>query len=71
MILRIVKMEFREECIEAFQEFFNTRKAHILNFEGCKHVELWQDINNAAQFFTYSHWEDEEALNAYRNSAFF
>jgi heme-degrading monooxygenase HmoA len=71
MLVRMVKMTFRDEAIETFKAFFEERKDKIRNFEGCTHLELWQDNQHHATFFTYSHWRDETALTHYRNSAFF
>ncbi len=71
MIIRIVQMTFREEAIPAFEGLFAERKGRIRSFEGCLHLELWQDANNPATFFTYSHWESEAYLNQYRFSEFF
>ena len=67
----MVKMTFREDAVQTFKTFFEARKDKIRNFEGCTHLELWQDNNHHNIFFTYSHWQDEIALNHYRNSAFF
>jgi hypothetical protein len=71
MIIRIVKMTFREEEIHAFQTLFEERKSLIRNFPGCTHLELWQDKNHPQVFFTYSWWQSEEELNRYRDSHFF
>jgi len=71
MLVRIVKMTFREESIDAFKIFFEERKERIRGFDGCNHLELWQDSNHKQTFFTYSHWVDETALLHYRNSSFF
>jgi len=71
MIIRIVKMVFRPEETEAFQNLFNERKSLIRNFEGCTHLELWQDKNEPNIFFTYSWWDTEEHLEQYRKSDFF
>ena len=71
MIIRIVKMIFRDEEVTAFQELFEARKFLIRNFGGCTHLELWQDKANPQVFFTYSWWDTEEHLNAYRASHFF
>ena len=71
MIIRIVKMEFRHEEIEAFRQLFEARKCLIRNFEGCTHLELWQDRNRPEVFFTYSWWDSEAHLDAYRASHFF
>ncbi len=71
MLVRIVKMVFKSEAIVQFQELFEARKGLIRNFEGCCHLELWQDKDAPNVFFTYSHWESENALNTYRRSDFF
>lgn len=71
MIIRIVQMKFREDEITTFQELFEARKEKIRHFEGCLHLELWQDAKHPSIFFTYSHWESENNLNHYRFSEFF
>lgn len=71
MIIRVVQMKFREEETAAFQELFQARKDKIRHFDGCLHLELWQDAKDTAIFFTYSHWESENHLNHYRFSEFF
>jgi quinol monooxygenase YgiN len=71
MIIRIVKMTFIPEKLSDFLELFNSSKYKIRNFDGCTHLELLNDIKNKNVFFTYSHWESEDHLNRYRNSALF
>lgn len=71
MIVRIVQMTFRQECIEEFITLFEARKQTIRSFEGCTHLELWQDSKHPNVFFTYSHWQSEEHLDHYRFSEFF
>jgi heme-degrading monooxygenase HmoA len=71
MIIRVVKMIFKEDEIASFQKLFEERKALIRNFDGCTHLELWQDKNQPNQFFTYSWWLSETHLNSYRTSHFF
>ncbi|HEY9184819.1 MAG TPA: antibiotic biosynthesis monooxygenase family protein [Salegentibacter sp.] len=71
MLIRIVKMGFDPERIEKFLANFEANKEKIRNFEGCRNLELLRDKNNTTQFFTYSHWTDEAALENYRNSALF
>jgi quinol monooxygenase YgiN len=71
MIVRIVKMEFREDKVKEFTGFFELRKETIRNFPGCTGLELLQDSKNENILFTYSTWESETALNHYRYSAFF
>lgn len=71
MLVRVVKMTFHKEAVEAFKKFFFERKDRIRSFEGCKHLELWQHESDDTIFFTYSHWDNEHSLSRYRNSAFF
>ncbi len=71
MLVRVVKMTFKAEAVKAFKEFFEERKEKIRSFEGCTHLELWQDNIHTNIFFTYSHWQSEAALSHYRNSTFF
>ena len=71
MLVRIVRMTFDKDRIADFQDSFNSIKEKIINYKGCKLLELYQDRNDECVFFTYSHWESEEDLNQYRNSEFF
>ncbi len=71
MIFRIVQMTFRADAVEEFTTLFEARKQNIRNFEGCSHLELWQDNTNTRIFFTYSIWESQATLDHYRFSDFF
>ena len=71
MFIRIVKMEFKEEEIASFLANFETVKSKIRSFPGCVHLKLLRDKNDATIFFTYSKWEAEADLEAYRNSDLF
>lgn len=71
MIIRIVKMRFREDGIEAFKQVFEERKELIRHFPGCRHLQLWQDENDKQLFFTFSKWDSVEMLNHYRFSPLF
>lgn len=68
MITRIVKMEFREIETDRFIAIFESKKNDIRNFPGCYGVKL---LRAGTTFFTYSIWQDEVALDNYRNSVFF
>ncbi len=70
-IIRIVKMNFKEDQVDTFQKVFTERKERIRHFTGCRHLELWQDDKEKNIFFTYSIWENEDYLDHYRFSAFF
>lgn len=71
MIIRIVKMSFEPAEIDNFMQLFEENKQKIGSFEGCSFLELYRDIKAENIFFTYSHWETEDALNNYRHSELF
>lgn len=71
MIVRIVRMEFDPEKVATFLELFDATKSLIRHFEGVQHLELHRDASNRNVFYTYSHWENAAALEAYRVSALF
>ena len=71
MIERIVKMTFKPEKTEIFEKIFYEVKTKIASFEGCKSVKLLKDVNNKNIYFTLSIWENEKALDNYRNSQLF
>lgn len=71
MIKRIVKMSFQPDKVEDFKDIFKTNWKLIAGFKGCTHVELLQDKFQSNVFFTYSIWEHEDFLNAYRDSELF
>jgi len=71
MFVRIVKMSFHSKYIPDFLAMFEEKKQSIKDREGCEFLELYQDKNNPEIFFTYSHWQHVDNLEAYRNSELF
>ncbi|NHM02541.1 putative quinol monooxygenase [Flavobacterium difficile] len=71
MFVRIVKLTFQEDKIEAFLANFEEIKQQIRNFEGNEFLELYQDKHDSRIFFTYSYWKNEDALENYRKSTLF
>ena len=71
MVKRFVKMTFKPESIEEFLVLFNSKKELIAAVEGCTFVELLKDINNPTIFFTFSLWQNESYIEAYRHSDLF
>ena len=71
MIVRLVRMTFRPEEVEAFKKTFEEMAPKIIQFQGCSGVELLQDANKPEVMFTKSHWESEKHLNDYRYSELF
>lgn len=71
MIVRIVKMVFREGEAENFMKVFNESCDKIRSFPGCQHLTLLKGEEEQNTFFTYSYWESPSDLEAYRQSALF
>ncbi len=71
MLVRIVKLTFKNDKIADFLINFDKNKEHIRNFKGCCFLELYRDKNNPSIFFTYSYWEKEKDLENYRSSTLF
>jgi heme-degrading monooxygenase HmoA len=71
MLVRVVQLTFKSEELDGFFEAFEVHKHKIASFEGCRGMQLLQEIDNPCVVMTYSHWEDEGALNAYRSSELF
>ncbi|MFM2377259.1 MAG: hypothetical protein RLZZ165_2356 [Bacteroidota bacterium] len=64
-------MEFDPEKVADFLALFNATKSQIRHFPGVQHLELHRDAKKSNVFYTYSIWESEEALEAYRVSPLF
>jgi methyl halide transferase len=71
MIVRIVKLTFRSDTVEKFQDMFRQNQAAIASFDGCEKLDLLRDISDPRVFFTYSLWQTEMHLEKYRNSELF
>ncbi len=64
-------MTFQKNKIADFREIFEENKGYIRNFDGCHHLELLQVTKQPTVFFTFSIWENETALETYRQSELF
>ncbi len=71
MIIRIVRMHFKEAGIDEFLDLFNHNKEAIRNFPGCSHLQLLKDHNDPTSYTTLSHWDNPASLDNYRNSELF
>ncbi len=71
MIKRIVKLTFQPELLPDFMAIFQESKDNIRAFEGNLHLELLRDVAQQNVLFTLSFWENEEALERYRQSELF
>jgi len=64
-------MTFKHEEVNSFLTMFKEVKNEIKSFNGCEHLALWRDAHQPNIFMTYSIWEDNDKLDAYRKSVFF
>ncbi len=71
MVKRIVKLTFRTELVPDFMAIFEESKDKIRALDGNLHLELLRDLAQPNVLFTLSFWENEEALERYRQSEFF
>ena len=71
MLVRLVRMHLRADALDAFLALFNRTAPHIRAVPGCQYLELWQDADDPTRLATHSHWDDAEALDAYRRSDLF
>jgi (4S)-4-hydroxy-5-phosphonooxypentane-2,3-dione isomerase len=71
MVVRLVKMTFKEGKAEEFVSIFQHSKKKIRDFRGCIFLEVLRDTADPNVFFTYSVWSSEDDLNRYRDSELF
>ncbi len=71
MLIRLVRMTFRPDTVEAFLETFDDSAPAIRQAPGCHHLELWRDADTPHVCTTYSHWTTADALDRYRQSDLF
>jgi len=71
MLIRIVRMTFQPEKVGRFLAIFKGSKKQIRSFPGCRELQLHRDVNKDNVYITYSIWENQDALEAYRTSDLF
>ena len=71
MLIRIVRLTLAPRHVSDFHTHFETVAPRIRQFEGCEHLELWTDATYPNVVITHSHWTDDDALQAYRESEVF
>lgn len=71
MIYRIVRLQFHPEFCDDFMAIFTERKEKVVGFKGCLSMKLLQDQVDPSVYFTFSVWEHEDCLEAYRESDVF
>ncbi len=71
MIKRIVKLTLQPALVPDFMAIFEESKDKIRAFDGNLHLELLRDVAQQNVLFTLSFWENEQALENYRQSELF
>ena len=71
MLFRTVRMTFDPARVEDFLALFAEARPKIAAVPGCRHLELWRDARFPNVLTTFSHWDDDDALQAYRRSDLF
>ena len=71
MITRIVKLTIDPYKVDEFKRLFVENKALIASFKGCLHLEILHDVDQPNVYFTYSKWQNVEAIEHYRQSELF
>lgn len=64
-------MTFQMDKVDEFTMLFDGVSKKIRNFPGCTYLKLMRDHNQPQVFVTYSKWQSEKHLNAYRDSELF
>ncbi len=70
-IQRIVKMTFRKEKCDEFETYFSEIMDRVAGQPGCSGVKLLKEKGDSGVFFTYSVWDNQESLDAYRHTELF
>ena len=71
MIRRLVHMSFKPGGVTDFLAIFEESCEQIRGFPGCCEVTLLQREDRPNCFTTYSLWDDDASLQAYRQSELF
>jgi len=71
MIIRVVQLTIRPDSLDEFLTLFEGIKHLIRASKGCHDLELLRDVRYPNVVSTFSKWENEDALEAYRDSDLF
>ena len=69
--IRVVRMTFKKDKAEEFQDFFETVKEKIKEFKGCRYIAMLKDEKLENVFAFYSAWDNKDNLEDYRKSSFY
>ncbi len=71
MIVRLVRLKFQPEHVDAFLEFYSQSEPSIRAQPGCLSLALVRETGDPTAFATWSAWRSGRDLQAYRRSEFF
>ena len=71
MLVRIVRMTFRPDRLDAFHALFEESAPKIRSAPGCRFLSLLEDARYPNILATYSLWEAPDDLERYRRSELF
>lgn len=72
MLIRIVKLTIHPDKIDEFKSIYEANMMLIKGMEGCEKLELLQEKGRYSNVvMTYSYWQSEDNLTAYRDSELF
>ena len=71
MIYRIVKLKFARREMQTIKPLFTAVAPKVRGTDGCTYLEILYDLRDSGKVMTYSRWESEAHLEAYRESEIF
>lgn len=71
MLIRLVRLRLQPDKVDEFLALYAAARPVIVAQPGCQHVQLLRQSDDPTAFATWSVWENVEALERYRTSAFF
>ncbi|MFN2430656.1 MAG: putative quinol monooxygenase [Cryomorphaceae bacterium] len=71
MIIRIVELQFTTGSAEKAETLVKNIAPKVRKSEGCHYLDILIDIHRKGHISTFSKWESEAHLNAYRDSDLF
>jgi quinol monooxygenase YgiN len=71
MIIRIVELSIEPGRLDDAKQLLKEVAPKVRAMKGCSFLEILNDIHDTSHFTTYSYWDSEADLNAYRDSETF
>jgi len=71
MIVRLVFLPAKPEAFDRLAELYEEGSKVVRAQKGMRKLELFHDKEDPYTLVTISHWDSDEALQAYRHSEFF